>query len=60
MFSCCVQLTKILRSEGHIFNQELAFILTSIVVHPMDFALKCEEFLRPRSLMNKWVAAEQH
>ena len=27
MLSYCVQLTKLLTSEGHIFNQELAFCL---------------------------------
>ena len=41
---------KILTSEGHIFNQELAFrflenILTSTVLRPTDFALKREKLI---------------
>ena len=30
MLSYCVQLTKILTSEGHVFNQELAFCLLGV------------------------------
>ena len=33
----CVQLTKILTSEGHVFNQELAYPMD---FHPSDFTLK--------------------
>ena len=73
MSSYCAQRTKILTSEGHVFDQELAFGLLGVpfpifstVLRPTEFALKqpikCTKRIIPReySLLQMNIMMKDH